>query len=80
MGFMAPCYETAAEIRAFAEMCIRDSCQTTHFAPMRAPMLSVTSSFCRNATGPWTMNPLGYSWEKMCIRDSLTVKLLYSII
>ena len=30
----------------------QSDCQTTHSAPMRAPMLSVTSSFCRNATAP----------------------------
>ena len=34
----------------------QSDCQTTHSVPMRAPMLSATSSFCRNATGPWTMN------------------------
>lgn len=53
----------------------QSDCQTTHFAPMRAPMLSVTSSFCRNATGPWTMNPLGYSWERRKMESPSTATL-----
>lgn len=42
---------------------------------MRAPMLSVTSSFCRNATGPWTMNPHGYSWERRQMASPSTANL-----
>jgi len=42
----------------------QSACQTTHSAPMRALMLSVTSSFCRNATAPLTMSRTGCSWAK----------------
>ena len=53
----------------------QSACQTTHSAPMRAPMLSATSSFCRNATGPWTMNPHGYSWERRQMASPSTATL-----